>query len=259
VGFPDVPGGLRITTVGTGTCVPRLDRGGPCVLVRAGDTAAAVDLGLGALHGLLREGLCHRDLDALFLTHLHPDHTAELVSFLFAANYDEVPRTRPLLLVGGPGVRDFLAGLRNLHGRWVEPQGYALTVRELAPGEELAVGDLHCRTGAATHIPSSLAYRFAAGARSVVITGDTGPCAELEAFAQGADLLVAEASLRPGASAVGHLSAAQAGALARRAGVGRLLLTHLYPTADGADPAGRAAEEFGRAAEVARDGVTLDV
>ncbi len=254
-----VPDRLQITVVGSGTCVPRLDRGGPCVLVRGGGAVAVVDLGLGSLHGLLRAGLSHREVDALFMTHLHPDHTAELASFFFAANYDEVPRTRPLILAGGAGLRAFLDGLGPLYGHWLDPQGYERTVREVAPAQELRVGGLRCGAGAVRHIPSSLAWRFEAGGKAAVITGDTGPCPELESFARGADLLIAEASLAPDGSAPLHLSAAQAGELARRAGVGRLLLTHLYPAADGADPAALASEAFGASAEVARDGLLVEL
>lgn len=245
---------LRVTTIGTGTCVPRLDRGGPCVLVEAEGCSAAVDLGLGALHGLLRAGIRHAAVDAVFLTHLHPDHTAELAAFLFAAGYDEEPRTAPLLLAGGRGLGAFLEGLRGPYGRWLEPRGYALSIRPMAPGEEASLGSVACRAGAVSHTASSLAYRFEAGGRTAVVSGDTGPSPELEAFAAGADLLVLEASLAGGRSAPGHLTAAQAGELARRSGVGRLVLTHLYPSADAADPGEAAARAFGRPVTVARDG-----
>lgn len=255
---PLLSSGLRVTTVGTGTCVPRLERLGPCVLVRGQGKSVAVDLGLGCLHGLLRLGLTHRDLDAVLLTHLHPDHLADLPSFLFAANYDEVPRQRPVVLAGGAGVLAFVEGLSDLFGSWLRPKGYPLEIREMAPGETLELGSLRCRAGSVRHIPSSLAYRFEVGGRSAVVSGDTGPSPELEELACGANLLLLEASLAKAGSAAGHLSAAQAGELAQRAGAERLVLTHLTPAAETAGPAAAAAAAFDREVLVARDGMTVD-
>ncbi len=262
--MPKLPTGsgvsrLRVATVGTGTCVPRLERGGPCVLIRTESAVAVVDLGLGALHGLLRVGIEHRDVDALFLTHFHPDHTAELPAFLFAANYDERPRERPLVVLGGAGVARFLEGLGNAYGRWLEPRGYSRRIRELSPGATVTVADLRCRVGAVRHTESSLAFRFEAGGRSVVVSGDTGPCGELSDLARGADLLLLEASLPEGARAEGHLTAGQAGAIGRAAGVGALVLYHLYPSAELADPRTAASATFGGSVEVARDGAWLEV
>lgn len=245
--------------MGTGTCVPRLDRGGPCVLVRAPGASLAVDLGLGALHGLLRAGVAHGDLDGVFLSHLHPDHVAELASLLFASNYDEEPRRRPLVLAGGSGLAGFLHALSAVFGTWLEPREYELDLREVAPGGEVALGGLRCRAGAVRHLPSSLAWRFERAGRSAVVSGDTGPSPELEGFARGADLLVLEASLPPGAQMASHLTARQAGELARRAGVGRLVLAHLYPAAEAGDPAALAAEAFGRQVVVASDGAQFPV
>lgn len=250
---------MRVATVGTGTCVPRLDRAGPCILVRTDATVAVVDLGLGALHGLLRLGVAHRGVDALFLTHLHPDHTAELAAFLFAANYDERPRERALSILGGTGLMAFMDGLGNTYGHWLDPRGYSRTVRELAPESDVHVMDLRVCAGSVAHTASSLAFRFEAGGRSAVVSGDTGPCEELVDLARGADLLVLEASLPEGGRVEGHMTAAQAGELGRTAGVGRLVLVHLYPSADGADPVGTASESFGGPVTVARDGMWFEV
>jgi ribonuclease BN (tRNA processing enzyme) len=250
---------LEVVWIGTGTCVPRLDRRGPCTLVRCTGTAAAVDLGLGALHGLLHRGVRHGDLDAVLLTHLHVDHAAELVSFLFAANYDETPRDRPLTLAGGPGLKDFVGALSAAYGHWLEPKGYVLTLRELPPGEGFELGELRCRAGPARHIPSSVSYRFERGGRSLVISGDTGPSPELERFAAGAHLLVLEASLPPGGAFEAHLTARQAGELAARARARRLVLHHFYPSSDAASPKEQAAAAFRGPVLVAEDGMALAV
>ncbi|GAB4262943.1 MBL fold metallo-hydrolase [Deferrisoma sp.] len=248
---------VRIVTVGTGTCVPRLDRRGPCTLLEAGGYRVAVDLGLGALHGLLAAGVRHHNLDAVVFTHLHPDHTAELVALLFAAGYDEAPRTRPLTLVGGVGFERFVEALRGAYGDWLDPRGYPLEPRECAPGDQLSLGPWALRTGPARHHPSSLALRWELAGRSFVITGDTGPDRGLARFARGADLLVAEASLPEGAAFDRHLTARQAGDLAREARAGALVLHHLYPSADRADPGRHAAESFPGPVIVARDGMMV--
>lgn len=248
-------GAGRLVTVGTGTCVPRLRRGGPCVLLEAGSFRCVVDLGLGALHGLLRAGVAHGAVDALLLTHHHPDHLAELLPFLFAATYGQPPRCRPLQIAGSPGSLAAVERLAESQEGWLDAKSYPRTTTPLRPGDELTLGPFRVRAGAVSHIDSSLAYRVQTGSTSVVISGDTGPTEFLEDLAGGANLLFLEASLAPGEEGDGHLTAEQAGTLARRAGAGHLVLVHLYPAADGADPGAEAAAAFGGPVTVAEDGM----
>ncbi|MBE0616355.1 MAG: MBL fold metallo-hydrolase, partial [Proteobacteria bacterium] len=81
----------------------------------------------------------------------------------------------------------------------------------------------------------------------------------LEDLARGADLLVLEASLPPGAGMGLHLTARQAGELAERAGAGRLVLTHLYPAAEAAGPGELASAAFAGEVRVAEDGLEFRV
>lgn len=248
-----VSSGLELITVGTGNATPRPERRGPCTLVRCPGTAVAVDFGLGALHGLAEAGVGHGDLAAVLLTHLHPDHTGDLVSFLFAANYADPRRTRPLLLAGGVGLSALLEGLARLHGHWLDALDYLREVRDVAAGDELAVGGLRARCGAVRHIPSSVAWRFEYGGASAVVSGDTGPSPELEELALDADLLVLEAG-SAGSGAEGHLTPGQAGELARRTRTRALALVHLPPTVDEWRAGAEASEAFGRPVTVAADG-----
>ena len=241
--------------VGTGTCVPRLRRGGPCVLLEAGGFRCAVDLGLGALHGLLRAGVAHGAVDALLLTHHHPDHLAELLPFLFAVNYGQPPRRRPLQIAGSPGTLAAVARLVESQEGWLDAKSYLQTTTPLCPGDELTLGPFRVRAGAVAHIDSSLAYRLETDFTRIVVSGDTGPAESLVELARGVDLLFLEASLAPGEECDGHLTAAQAGALARRAEAGHLVLVHLYPAADDADPGAVAAATFGGPVTIAEDGM----
>jgi ribonuclease BN (tRNA processing enzyme) len=249
---------MEIVTVGTGSCVPTLERSSSSVLIKGAGQVAVVDLGLGALHGLLRCGVSHTDVDAVLFTHLHIDHSCELLPLLFAANYDERPRTKPLTLIGREGLGEFLDKLTEAYGRWIEPHNYERTVVELAPGEAAALGDLRVRAGDVVHASSSLALRVECGSKSVVITGDTGPSPEVEALSRGAGLLICEAALAEGKEATYHLNARQAGELAQGAGVERLALTHFYPSSDASadfDPAAAAAETFSGPVVAAFDGM----
>ncbi len=108
----------------------------------------------------------------------------------------------------------------------------------------------------------TLAVSLAAEGRRLVYSADTGPGGGLPALAAGADLLLCEATLEGGLGGGAwpyHLSAAGAGALAREAGVGRLLLTHLAPMLDPARSIAEAAEAFGGPVEWAAPGMEVEV
>jgi ribonuclease BN (tRNA processing enzyme) len=258
-GEQDVSSAGRLVTVGTGTCVPSLHRGGPCTLLEVQGFRCVVDLGLGSLHGLLRVGVRHVQVDAVLFTHHHPDHLAEVLSFLFAANYDPLPRQRPLRLAGAPGTMEALTQLAESQQGWLAAKRYPLEMTSLTIGEEFVLGPFQVRTSRVAHIETSIGYRFERGGRATVISGDTGPSASLVELASGADLLLAEASLAPGDSGDTHLTPHQAGTLAREAGVRRLVLHHLYPAVEETDPAGTAAAAFGGPVTVAEDGMEWEL
>ena len=106
---------MEIIIIGSGTGVPSLRRGSPATVIRVGDHLLLLDSGSGTLRRLLEAGVDFRDVDYLFYSHFHPDHTSDLVPFLFASNYgSEEVRRRGLTIIGPPGMADFYEKLKGM-------------------------------------------------------------------------------------------------------------------------------------------------
>jgi ribonuclease BN (tRNA processing enzyme) len=251
---------MELIILGSGTGVPSLRRGSPAYAVQAAGRLLLLDLGSGACRALLRHDLNFSQVDLIALSHLHPDHTGDLVPFLFASHYSlGYTRKEPFWLLAAQGFRDFHERLKAAFGQWVEAPPGLLKLQELNPDgpDQVNWEGLTIKSAPVNHIPGSLAYRVEAGGRSLVYSGDTDVSDSLVDLARGADLLVLE-SANP-FKVPGHLTPEEAGALAARAGVARLVLTHFYPPCDEVDVTALAAQEFTGEIIRAEDGLRLEV
>jgi ribonuclease BN (tRNA processing enzyme) len=188
---------------------------------------------------MLRADTTLWDVSYIFYSHLHPDHTAELVPFLFASKYPEkTHRRHPLTIIAGRGFLDFFKGLRAVFGEWINIGPGLLSIIELdnttkdvRTFEDFSVGSMPV-----DHRPESLAYRITGpGGKSVVYSGDTDVCDSLADIAKDADLFICESALPDALKTEGHLTPSRAGKIAATAKVGKLVLTHLYPECDTVD------------------------
>lgn len=234
----------EVIVLGSGTGIPSLRRASPGLALITGSTQVVLDTGPGTLRTMLEAGIGHRDVDLLMYTHLHPDHTADLVPFLFACRYSDLPRERDLLCLGGPGFNGHVDQLRGTYGSWIEAMTYRLSVREVSK-EPFSFRDLRILSAPVAHLPGSVAYRieFKQG-RSVTFSGDTDYCAALVELAGGTDLLVLECSFPDGKKVEGHLTPSLAGRIAAESRCKRALLTHLYPVCDHFNVLGACQEVF---------------
>jgi ribonuclease BN (tRNA processing enzyme) len=251
---------MELTVIGSGTGVPSLRRGSPCLALKAAGRLVVLDLGSGALRSLLRAGLDFSAIDVLALTHLHPDHVGDLIPFLFATRYAlGYTRTQPFRLLAARGFARFHRQLNEAFAGWVEPPPGLMDLKELSPDGPDAMSDhgLVIRSAPTNHTAGSLAYRVEAGGAAVVYSGDTDENDSLVELAREANLLVLECA-NP-VKIPGHLTPGEAGRLAARAGVRRLLLTHFYPPCDAVDVAALAAREFSGEIMRAEDGLTLTI
>ncbi|GIF99480.1 MBL fold metallo-hydrolase [Catellatospora citrea] len=204
-----------------------------------------VDLGYATVPQLLRH-VGAEQVDAVFVSHGHPDHCADLNPLLRARALRDDPPS-PLPVYALPGALDAVLALDRpgmLAG--------AYELREVTDGGAFDVGPFRASTRLLPHSVPNAGVRLAAGGRVLAYTGDCGPSPDVVELARGADVLLAEAThvdeVPEGSRR--HLSSArQAGRQAAAAEVGWLLLTHLWP---GTDPAAaRSAAGAGYDGEVA--------
>ena len=223
---------MKIRILGTGGAVPSLRRLSSAYLVSLSGGNMLIDVGPSVVRRLLEFGRTVNDVDIVVLTHFHPDHAVDLSTFLFACNYGERERRKPLFLVGGPGVRRFYSLLLRLYPS-TAPNSYDLSVKTLSRGRH-AVGGVSLAIAPMSHREESIAIRVEEEGKSVVFSGDTDESPALAELAGNADLLVVECSF-PDRRMKGHLDLRTLLPIVRRANPKQVVLTHLAPEWEGYD------------------------
>jgi ribonuclease BN (tRNA processing enzyme) len=217
---------LQLDVLGAGPAYTnRPDATGAAYLVRHGPTALLLDLGQGSFPRLA-QAIDPSTLDAVVISHLHPDHFIDLVVLRHYLRWEFHPPRR--VRVVAPA--DLTMRLDALHD---EPgfTAAALDVEAVTTGVR-TIGTLTLEARPVTHTRESHAYRVAllvGTGPGLVYSGDCGRAADLDPLIRAGDTLLTEVSFGPGPVPPGaeHLDGPAVGALARRTGVGRVLLTHL--------------------------------
>ncbi len=219
---------MRITILGAGTGIPAEGHSPAGVYVRTGREHLVFDAGAGTLQRLRRLGVTFLDVDRLFLTHFHPDHCLDLVSFLFAMRIPMPPRRKPFTVYGPRGLRKFHQGLQRVFPSWLTPRGYRVTLREL--GEtQVRIPQATVTTRRMRHSAPALGYRVTFGGKTVAYSGDTDTGEGILTLGQGADLLILECAMPDRRKVAGHLTPSECGRIAAVTRCRHLLLTHFYP------------------------------
>lgn len=266
---------LVVVLLGTGYPRPDPDRAASSTAIVVGDKWFVVDAGRGATMRIAGTDLQYAKMRAVFLTHLHSDHTAGLPD-LFNTSWQFGRKTVPLELYGPPGTKrlskamlDFFAEDIHLRRDVLERHpaaGATIRTHIVREGVVYDDGEVKVTAFAVDHKPvkHAFGYRFDAHGKSVVVSGDMRPNANLLRYARGADILVLEAYLPEHFDRVDtpevaarlksyHTSAEEAGEIAAAAGVKTLVLTHLIPANADETFRERAARKFKGEILVGRD------
>lgn len=232
---------LTLDIVGAGPAfTDRPGATGAAYLVRHERTSILLDLGQGSfprLASLLDPGA----LDAIVVSHLHPDHFIDLVALRHFLRWGPA-RPRRVRVLGPPGLGDRLDALHAEPGF----AAAALDVEDLAEGG-CVVGDLELEIVRVTHAGDSYAMRIAPPTEpGLVYSGDCGQADDLAGLIRPGDALLSEVSFGPGPVPAGamHLDGPAVGGLASRTGVARVLLTHLLMGFDRDETVGSVRDSF---------------
>ncbi|MDF9717155.1 MBL fold metallo-hydrolase [Nocardioides sp. ChNu-153] len=259
---------MRLTIVGCAGSYPGPTSPASCYLLEAegpdGDGGTRtwrilLDLGNGAL-GALHNHADPLAVDAVFVSHLHPDHCLDLCGYYVLRKYHPAG-PQPRIPVWGPeGAADRMARAYDLP---LDPgMREEFDFREYAVERRaIEVGPFSVQPFEVFHPVPAYALRVSAGGRTLTYSGDTAPCLGLDRAAAGVDLLLAEAAFRardenaPGV----HLTGTDAGDLATRGAVGRLVLTHVPAWFDPQDARTEAVARYDGPTSVAVAGAVYDV
>ncbi|MFE9539715.1 MBL fold metallo-hydrolase [Streptomyces sp. NPDC006691] len=250
---------LRLTVLGCATPYPSVDNPYSGYLVSSEDTHVWADAGTGTL-GPLQRHVQLDELDAIWISHLHADHSADLLTAYYGALYADIRLRAPIPLYGPPGIADRLAAfLTNtpVHS----PIESAFAIIELHDGHEAAVGPLKLTSRAVAHGLPAFALRVEAAGRTLVYSGDTAPCADLTSLTDGYDVLLceAESAQMPVERDQVHHTPEDAGDTASAARAGRLIVTHVGRFLTPREAVARASSRFGGPVEYAAPGSTFEI
>lgn len=190
---------IKVTLLGTGTPFPNAARFGSAILVEAGGEKLLFDCGRGAVIRLSQTGVALDSIDALFLTHLHSDHTVGIPDLWLTGWF--LGRDHPLKVWGPPGTRAMTEHLSQAyqfdvqtreHTENLPPKGAKIDPKEIEQGDVYIHGPLRVSAFLVDHGPvkPAFGYRIDYSGHAVVISGDTKFSQNLVDFSKGADCLI---------------------------------------------------------------------
>lgn len=236
--------------------------GNPCsgYLVQSGGVSVLLDAGPGTL-GELQRHIRLEDLDAVMISHSHPDHWVEAPILRNALRY--------VLGCSGLPVYSTAETLQMISSVCHDRVASTFETSVISDGSEVRIGPMTVRCSRTEHPPETLAFCVDDGSGRLGYSSDTGPGWSFAEFGgRPVDLGICEATFRegspqalepPGPGGRVHMTAAEAGAMAATAGVRALMITHLLPGADPAAAAIEAGDAYGAEVAVASCGLVTDI
>ncbi len=250
---------MHMTVLGSSGTYPVAGRPASGYLVEWGGSTVWMDAGPGTF-----DALCARadpgELDAVIISHRHPDHCSDLFALFHYLAYGPGGRA-PVTVFVPDGAAEHLTGFVGSEagdGAFER----LFDFRTVGDGDGAALGELTLGFASTVHSVPTIGVRLEGGGRALAYSADTGLGGGVLGLAAGADVFLCEATYQEPRSQYAypfHLTAAEAGTTARDAGAARLILTHIPPALDAAESADEAAATYAGPVEVAGPGMEVEV
>jgi ribonuclease BN (tRNA processing enzyme) len=256
---------VKVTVLGGSAAGVNTGAGCSAYLVETGTTHLVLDLGPGTLPELRRH-TDFRTLTAIVISHMHLDHVLDLAALRYALAYNPVrPERRVPLLLPPNGVTT-LNGLAQTfadEGEETEFFSSAFAIEEYDPARTVEIGECAIAFAPTVHYIPCWAMRIDAnGHGGLGYTADTGPAAPLASIFSGVDVLISEATFSEPDDIPfdqrGHLTAREAGSLAKEASVRTLVLSHMWEEIGVERQRADASSVFGGTTMIARPGLVVE-
>lgn len=223
---------MELTIIGSGTGMPSKTRAYPCIYLKIKDKHLIFDTGPGSLRQLFLIDVTYLDINHIYYTHFHLDHSLDLASILFTMRYNQPVRTQPLYITGPIGLKAFYEKLLSAFGETIKPKDFHVYLKEIDKGE-LVYDEWKIIAEPLQHSMQSIGFRIESPhGKAMVYSGDTDYCDGILRLAKRVNTLVLECSFPDDQKIQGHLTPRLCAQIAHESQCDRLILTHLYPTCD---------------------------
>ena len=241
----------KLTLLGTGTFFVSTDRSSSAYLLEVDDKKILIDCGPGTLMRLSQIGVELEDIDYVFITHLHADHTSDLFSFFMNFRLKDAFSKGKLSkfpqIFGPQGIDDFLLKLSKAY-KLLSVKGWE-KIKFLKANKKQKIGNISIESFNVKHIvfglnANGLAYRFTVGNKVITFSGDCIKCSGIEKASKEADLFICDASYSKRKGSTAHMDTHDIGMISQKSSVKKVVLSHFYPQTDNIDLVKEVKEKF---------------
>jgi len=246
---------MKIIILGSGTVLSPQTRNQAGYILQDKTACFLIDIGSGILKQMIIAGYDVLKINAVFISHFHSDHCADLLPFLLRRYLLDKQGNRQLKIFGPQGLKVWFAGQSVFQGGWLTEN-----LPDLIEFKDTNIDylGLSARAMLNGHTNNSISFFFE-GDKKLFYSSDTGFNRGLIPFAKGADAAIMECSMPDGAEVEGHLTPSKSGILASDAAVKKLIVSHIYPENDTDDLKARLAEYFSGEIIIAKDFLEIEL
>jgi ribonuclease BN (tRNA processing enzyme) len=244
---------MQLKIIGCWGGYPKVNEASAGYLLQQDGFQLLIDCGSGVL-SKLQNMINPKELDAVLLSHYHPDHIADIGVLQHARLIQGFLGEKPPCL--------------PIYGHSINKQEFSkLTYKEITkgmaydPNKPLSVGPFSITFLETEHPVPCYAMRIETNQRILVYTGDTSFKEEFIEFSQDADLLLCECNFygNQNGKSAGHMTSIDAGTLAAQANVKKLILTHLPHYGDIKQLVTEAAQHYSGEIGLASQDMVIDI